>query len=371
MTGLTSASQQETISAGPAAQLVFTTGTVSGTASVNATLGPITVQEQDAYGNVTTTALSVNLTSTSAGPYEFAATSGGTAIASVNIAAGNSTATFYYGDENSGTPVLTAAATGLTSGSQYETINVGTGTQLSITSTAFTGVANASATNAFTVTLEDIYGNPASKTTATTVNLTSTSTGTHDFAATSGGTALTSVTLLANTSYVTAYYGDEAPGTPTLTAAATGLTSATQQEAITAGTPAKLVFTTSPVSGSASNSATLGPITVEEQDAYGNVATSGGPTTVTLTSTSAGASFGLRRVERPLARSPFLVAPPPLPSTTATPSPGIRRSPRRCRRRRFRPRPPSKRPSRPCPRRSWASVPSRLRRVPRRPTPSR
>ena len=291
VTGLTSASQQETISAGPAAQLVFTTGTVSGTASVNATLGPITVQEQDAYGNVTTTALSVNLTSTSAGPYEFAATSGGTAIASVNIAAGSSTATFYYGDENSGTPVLIAAATGLTSGSQYETINAGTGTQLSITSTAFTGVANASATNAFTVTLEDIYGNPASKTTATTVNLTSTSTGTHEFAASSGGTAVTSVTLPANTSYVTAYYGDETPGTPTLTAAATGLTSATQQEAITAGTPAKLVFTTSPVSGSASNSATLGPITVEEQDAYGNVATSGGPTTVTLTSTSAGASF--------------------------------------------------------------------------------
>jgi hypothetical protein len=290
-TGLTSATQQETISAGAAAQLVFTTGTVSGTASANATVGPITVQEQDAYGNVTTTALTVNLTSASAGPYEFAATSGGTAITSINIAAGSSTATFYYGDENSGTPVITAAATGLTSGSQYETINAGTGTQLAITSTAFTGTANASATNSFTVTLEDTYGNATSKTSATTVNLTSTSTGTHKFAASSGGAAVTSVTLPANTSSVTAYYGDETPGTPTITAAATGLTSATQQEAITAGAPAKLIFTTSPVSGNASNSATLGPITVEEQDAYGNVATSGSPTTVTLTSTSAGASF--------------------------------------------------------------------------------
>ena len=291
VSGLTSGTQQETITAGPVAQLNFTTGTVSGTASSSAKVGPLTVQEQDAYGNATTTALTVNLSSTSAGPYEFAATSGGAAITSVNIAAGNSTATFYYGDENSGTPVLTAAATGLTSDTQFVTINAGTGTQLAISSTAFTGTANASATNAFAVSLEDTYGNPTTKTGATTVNLTSTSTGTHQFSATSGGTAATSVTLPANTSSVTAYYGDELPGSPTLTAAATGLTSATQQETITAGAPSELIFTTSAVSGSASNSATLGPITVEEQDAYGNVATSGSPTTVNLTSTSAGASF--------------------------------------------------------------------------------
>ncbi len=231
------------------------------------------------------------VSSTSAGPYEFAATSGGAAITSVNIVAGNSTATFYYGDENSGTPVLTAAATGLTSDTQFVTINAGTGTQLAISSTAFTGTASASATNAFAVTLEDTYGNPTTKTGATTVNLTSTSTGTHEFSATSGGTAVTSVTLPANTSSVTAYYGDKLPGSPTLTAAATGLTTATQQETITAGAPSVLIFTTGAVSGSASNSATLGPITVEEQDAYGNVATSGSPTTVNLTSTSAGASF--------------------------------------------------------------------------------
>ena len=291
VSGLTSGTQQETISAGPVAQLNFTTGTVSGTASNSAKVGPLTVQEQDAFGNATTTALTVNLSSTSAGPYEFAATSGGAAITSVNISAGNSTATFYYGDENSGTPVLTAAATGLTSDTQFVTINAGTGTQLAISSTAFTGTASASATNAFAVTLEDTYGNPTTKTGATTVNLTSTSTGTHEFSATSGGTAVTSVTLPANTCSVTAYYGDKLPGSPTLTAAATGLTTATQQETITAGAPSVLIFTTGAVSGSASNSATMGPITVEEQDAYGNVATSGSPTTVNLTSTSAGASF--------------------------------------------------------------------------------
>ena len=91
---------------------------------------------------------------------------------------------------------------------------------------------------------------------------------------------------------MTAYYGDEKPGTPTITATATGLTpAATQQELIVAGAPSKLIFTTGPVSGSASNGATLGPITVQEQDPYGNVAASGSPTTVNLTSTSSGATF--------------------------------------------------------------------------------
>ncbi len=329
-TGLTSATQQETITPGAAARLVFTSSPVSGGASTSAKLGPITVQEQDAYGNVTTTALTVNLTSSSAGTHAFAATSGGTAaITSINIAAGSSSATFYYGDSVAGTPTVTAAAAGLTSGTQQETITAGTGTQLAITSAAFTGTANASATNAFTVTLEDTYGNATTKAGATTVNLTSNSTGTHQFAATSAGTAVTSVTLPANTASVSAYYGDEKPGTPTITAAATGLNSATQQETITAGAPSKLVFTTSPVSGAASNSATLGPITVQQEDAYGNVATSGSPSTVNLNSTSAGASFATTSGGRRSRRSLFLVATRLPPSTTATPRRAPRRSPQR------------------------------------------
>jgi hypothetical protein len=291
-TGLTSASLNETITAGPAAQLIFTTAGKSGGASTSPTLGPITVQEKDAFGNVSNTALTVNLSSTSQGTNEFAATSGGTAITSVAIPNGSSTATFYYGDTASGTPTITAAATGLTSGTQQETITAGTGTHLAISSTPFAGAANSQATNAFTVTLEDALGNATTKTTATTVNLSTSSTGIHSFSATSGGTAITSVSLPANTSSVNAYYGDEKPGTPTLTATATGLTpAATQQELIVAGAPSKLIFTTGPVSGSASNSATLGPITVQEQDPYGNVAASGSPTTVNLTSTSSGATF--------------------------------------------------------------------------------
>ena len=77
---------------------------------------------------------------------------------------------------------------------------------------------------------------PATTADATTVNLTSNSTGTHEFAATSGGTAVTSVTLPANSRSVTAYYGDTKAGAPTITAAATGLNPGTQTETITGGT---------------------------------------------------------------------------------------------------------------------------------------
>ena len=46
-----------------------------------------------------------------------------TTIASVAIAAGSSTASFKYVDTLASTPTLTAAATGLTSATQVETVN--------------------------------------------------------------------------------------------------------------------------------------------------------------------------------------------------------------------------------------------------------
>ena len=292
VTGLTSGTSQVRITAGTGAQLAITSNAFTGTSNSKAT-NAFTVTLQDAFGNTTTStnATLVGLTSNSSGTAVFATTSGGTATTSVIIPANTSSVTAYYGDTMAGTPTLTASGTGLTVGTQQETITGGTGTKLAITSTAFTGAANAKATNAFQVTLEDAFGNATTKTTATTINLSSNSTGTHAFSATSGGSNTTTVTLAANSSSVGAFYGDEFPGTPTITVASAGLTSATQQETITAGAPSVLVFTSNQFSGGASTSATLGPITVQEQDAYGNVASVGSPTTVNLTSSSAGATF--------------------------------------------------------------------------------
>ncbi len=277
---LTSATQSITISAGTASAFNIVAG-ASGAASATATVGPITVQEQDAFGNPTTTAETVNLSSNSTGTTEFAATSGGSAVTSVAIPSGSSSVTFYYGDTKAGTPTLTASGA-LTSDTQTVTITAAAPAQFNILAGA-TGPASASATvGPITVQEQDAFGNPT--TTAETVNLASNSTGTVKFAATSGGTSVTSVAIPSGSSSKTFYYGDTKAGTPTLTASG-ALTSDTQTVTITSATASKFVFTAS-ASGTASSSPTIGPFTVQEEDAFGNLTTTA--ETVNLASNSSG-----------------------------------------------------------------------------------
>jgi hypothetical protein len=201
----------------------------------------MTVQLEDTLGNPVTTGITVNLSSTSSGAHEFSATSGGTAIASVVIAPGSSTATFFYGDQVLGTPTITASATGVTSATQAENIIT---EKLKITSTAISGTATNSPTlGPITVQLQDGSGNPVNAGPGgLTVNLTSSSAGINEFSATSGGSTVTSVVIPPGSSTATFYYGDEAAGTPTITASATGVTPATQTETIKGGAPASLVL---------------------------------------------------------------------------------------------------------------------------------
>ena len=230
-TGLTSDTQIETINAGAGTQLLVSNG-FTATANSSATT-VFTVTLEDTYGNPTTrsSAITVNLTSTSGGA-KFATSSAGASATSVTLPANSQSVNAYYGDTVAGTPTIMAAATGLTSDTQIETINAGAGTQLAITSTAIHAAHGSSATNAFTVTLEDSYGNYTTKTSAITVTLSSTSSG-KKFATTSGGASVTTVSLPANTQSVTAYYGDSVVGSPTITVGATGLTSGTQIETMT------------------------------------------------------------------------------------------------------------------------------------------
>jgi type II secretory pathway pseudopilin PulG len=270
--GLTSGTQSETVTPAAPSKWVFASNTISGTATSSATLGSIIVQEQDSFGNPTTTAETLTMASNSSGTNEFSATPGGTSFTTISIPAGSSSATFFYGDTKSGTPTLTASGSSLTNANQVEAISSGTGTQLVITSSALNVTAGTSPTNAFTTTLEDLFGNPTTSGSAITVNLSSSSTGTKDFAATSGGTTVTSVTLAANTESVIAYYGDTKSGSPVITAAAIPLTSGQQTETVTAGAATKLVFTTQPAGAVHPNAFTTQP-RVAIEDANGNVVT--------------------------------------------------------------------------------------------------
>ncbi|MGP8162399.1 MAG: beta strand repeat-containing protein [Acidimicrobiales bacterium] len=292
-TGLVSGAQTETITAGTANGLAVTFPSFNATASSSAT-NAFTVTLEDSYGNPTTsnTAITVNLSATPSSGAEFAAGSGGAATTSVTLPANTSSVTAYFGDVAPGSPVIAAASTGFTSGTQTETITAGTANSLAITSSSFNAAAASSATNAFTVTLDDSYGNPTTSNTAITVNLSATPSSGADFAASSGGAAVTSVTLPANTSSVTAYFGDVAPGSPVIAAASTGLTSGIQTETIAVGTANKFAITSTAINAAASSSATNAFTVTLEDSSSGNPTTSASPITLFLSATpSRGAEF--------------------------------------------------------------------------------
>ncbi|MGH8963158.1 MAG: hypothetical protein ACRDWT_18535 [Jatrophihabitantaceae bacterium] len=167
--GLTSAASGTfTITAATAATFAITSLPVTGAAATTATLGPITVREQDQFGDPVAAPAGgtvVTLASNSAGTKVFATTSGGTAVTSVTIAAGSSGATFYYGDTKAATPTITVSGS-LTSASQVQTIIAAAPASLCITiNPACTGggmiLIPKGTGSASTVSLRDAFGNAA------------------------------------------------------------------------------------------------------------------------------------------------------------------------------------------------------------------
>lgn len=119
-----------TVTAAAATQLVVM-GPASGTASATASVGPFTVQRQDAYGNpVAAGSADVTLASNSTGAAVFAATAGGPSITMVTIPAGSASASFFYGDTKAGTPSVTAVASGLGSGTAQFSVTAATAAKL-------------------------------------------------------------------------------------------------------------------------------------------------------------------------------------------------------------------------------------------------
>ena len=272
-TGLTSATQAAAITAAAGTGFAFKSAALSGApprpcprpASATATMGPATVELRDAFGNpavAPATGVVVALSSTSTGSTVFSAGLAGPATTGVTIAAGASTAVFYYGDTRAGTPTITATGTGIVSAAQAQTVTAALAGQLVLTSAAITGAASSTATlGPVTVQLLDAFGNVATAPAGgTVVSLSSPTTGTKIFAASLSGTSVGAVTVPAGSSTVNFYYGDTRAGTPTLSVSGTGLTGAAQAVTITAAGVAKLSIPAAAVTGSASDTATIGPI---------------------------------------------------------------------------------------------------------------
>ncbi|MHA7220286.1 hypothetical protein ACX80L_15540 [Arthrobacter sp. MDT1-48-3] len=271
---------------------VFTTPPVSGAAASTASIGPLTVQRQDASGKPVPAPAGgtvVALSSTSS-TRVFSATPGGASVTTLTIPAGASSITFYYGDSTAGTPTITAAITGLTSATQTATMTAGTASLVVFTTAPVTGTVSTTATTGpLTVERRDIFGNPVTSAAPVALTLSSNSTGTTVFSPSRAGSPVSTITIPAGASAATFYYGDTRSGTATVTVAGAGLTSAAQAVSVASTTATRLAYTTHITPRAASAAATADPITVQRQDATGNpVPAPTGGTTITLSSTSTG-----------------------------------------------------------------------------------
>lgn len=189
---------------------------------------------------------------------------------------GDATSTTYTANASAGGPyTVTARASGTTTaGFSLTNASTASATKLGFVTSAISGsVDSAASLGPITVELQTSSGAPAVASGGTTVTLSSNSGGSKEFATTQGGSSVTTVTIAAGASSTSFYYGDTLAGTPTLTATATGLTAATQQETVTAGPASQLAFSAQPAGATADTAfATQPAVSVEDQ--FGNVVTS-------------------------------------------------------------------------------------------------
>jgi len=223
---------------GGSSKLVFTTAAQTLTAGVCSST--ITVQTQDSSGsrfNVTTNTV-VSLTSSSGGSF-YTDSACTTPANSVTIAMGTNSASFFNKDATAGSETITASSNGLTGATQAETVNSAAPGRLAFTTPA--QVANTGLCSAgIKVQTQDSFGNPT--TAGANVALSTTSSGGTIYSDAACTTIAASVGISPGTSIATFFYKDTVIGSPSITASATGLTSATQTESIVAPGPVKLVF---------------------------------------------------------------------------------------------------------------------------------
>jgi hypothetical protein len=272
------ASNAFNITAAAASKLVIST---AGSPSVGEAFAA-TVTLTDQYGNAvlnTGSNGSVTLTlKTGTG------TLGGTLTGT--IAVGSSSVTISgvtYSKAETGV-VLTATGSGAGSSvadksgdSDAFTVQGGVATQLVLSSPAD---ITAGVRTAYTVTRKDLGGNEAVTNEALTVYLFSNGTSGAFYDALTGGNAITTVSIPANSSSATFYFTATTAATYTITTSdatpangATGLSDATDEIVVSAGVPSQLVFTNSARSIVALRTSEL--ITIELRDANNNLAIAG------------------------------------------------------------------------------------------------
>ena len=248
------------------------------------------VTREDQYGNASTLATStvyLYSSSTSGNKKFYDAASGGSVITSAQIPSGQSSVQVWYYDELPGTWSITAS-----DNSPSPDYNVGINDAvdtLSVTTGPVTtlllshpGTMTAGTRAEYSVTRKDQFNNLVTSG-ATTVYLSTDSAGAGSttpafYTVASGGTEVTSISISSGQSSASFWYYDPNSGTWTVTASdstppdgATGITDATDSIAVSAAPIVATRFViVQPTSGTVDASI---PVTVQAQDASGNVDT--------------------------------------------------------------------------------------------------
>jgi hypothetical protein len=266
---------------GPATTLSFSAN--PGTAVDTTTCVPYTITLQDAYGNVANanSNLTIQLSGQgSNGAFYGTANCSSSTVTSRVISAGTSSTSLSYRKTSPGAVTLTASRTGMSAAIRDLTVVNAPASRLVYTS--FTTPTAPNTCRSLQVQLRDPNNNAVTATASVPVELTDSSgAGTfHTASNCSGGSTVTSVNITAGQSTVTYYYLRTAGATVTLTAASTGLTSATSNMVISSGSPNRLAWTTAP-SATPQNVCTQFVIAVrDEQNLNANVS---GATSLSLT----------------------------------------------------------------------------------------
>jgi type II secretory pathway pseudopilin PulG len=233
----------------------------------------ITLQIVDAWGNDTVSTGATNLTVSSSSTGGFFSSIEGNAgslgfSTMVNIAAGNSSGTVYYGDETTGVPTITAynSVTVIAYGSTSLTINPNVGTQLLYATAPPTSTA-AGAPFSVVVFEEDEYYNVVTTDNTTSVSLAA-SNGTS-----SGGFTCSATTEVVNAGVATfsnCTYSSASANPYTLTASAAGLSSATATTTVTTGAAAHMSIWSGNNQSAKTGTAFANPLSVLVTDSGGN-----------------------------------------------------------------------------------------------------
>ena len=298
---MTSATQTESIS--KASPTVSATGPASDTTGAVITSGSISSVLAGSSG----TNSSGTITFKVFGPQTSAptnCTSGGTTVGTASVS-GNATyhpsagytpttAGNYFWFASYGGDTSNASATSSCGAGMSVTVVGGsTATKLVFTSSPVSGqAANNASLGPITVTVENASNNPVTVTVATTVTLSSSSTGTYIFNKTQNATSptgSTTVSIPSGSSSVSFYYGDTFAGTPTITATSGTLTKATQTETVTPGAAVISILSGNNQSATQGNGF-ANPLVVKVADSFNNLV-SGANVTFTAPATGASGTF--------------------------------------------------------------------------------